>query len=74
MFARVNENLKRVFLTDNYVFTYAASETGAFEGAVQNLFSPAISGVSKDGAFWQTCSYQQILTKARSGPVMDRTY
>jgi len=36
----VNENLKRVFLTENDVFTYAASGTGAFEGAVQNLFSP----------------------------------
>jgi aspartate aminotransferase-like enzyme len=40
VFARVNENLKRVFLTENDVFTYAASGTGAFEGAVQNLFSP----------------------------------
>jgi aspartate aminotransferase-like enzyme len=40
VFTRVNENLKRVFLTENYVFTYAASGTGAFEGAIQNLFSP----------------------------------
>ena len=40
VFTRVNENLKRVFLTENDVFTYAASGTGAFEGAVQNLFSP----------------------------------
>jgi aspartate aminotransferase-like enzyme len=40
VFARVNENLKRVFLTENDVFTYAASGTGAFEGALQNLFSP----------------------------------
>src|ERR671917_2117004 len=39
-FTRVNENLKRVFLTENDVFTYAASGTGAFEGAIQNLFSP----------------------------------
>src|SRR4028118_1089615 len=37
---RVNEALKRVFLTENDVFTYAASGTGAFEGAIQNLFSP----------------------------------
>ena len=36
----MNENLKRVFLTENDVFTYAASGTGAFEGAIQNLFSP----------------------------------
>ena len=36
----MNENLKRVFLTENDIFTYAASGTGAFEGAVQNLFSP----------------------------------
>jgi len=40
IFTRVNENLKRVFLTENDIFTYAASGTGAFEGAIQNLFSP----------------------------------
>jgi aspartate aminotransferase-like enzyme len=40
VFTRVNENLKRVFLTENDIFTYAASGTGAFEGAIQNLFSP----------------------------------
>jgi serine---pyruvate transaminase len=40
VFGRVNENLKQVFLTENDVFTYAASGTGAFEGAVQNVFSP----------------------------------
>ena len=40
VFTRVNENLKKVFLTKNDVFTYAASGTGAFEGAIQNLFSP----------------------------------
>jgi aspartate aminotransferase-like enzyme len=39
VFTRVNENLKRVFLTENDIFTYAASGTGAFEGAIQNLFS-----------------------------------
>lgn len=40
VFTRVNENLKRVFLTENDIFTFAASGTGAFEAAVQNLFSP----------------------------------
>jgi len=40
VFTRVNENLKKVFLTENEVFTYSASGTGAFEGAIQNLFSP----------------------------------
>jgi aspartate aminotransferase-like enzyme len=40
VFTRVNENLKKVFLTENDVFTYAASGTGAFEGTIQNLFSP----------------------------------
>jgi aspartate aminotransferase-like enzyme len=40
VFTRVNENLKRVFLTENDIFTYSASGTGAFEGAIQNLFSP----------------------------------
>lgn len=37
---RVNERLKRIFMTDNEVFTYSASGTGAFEGALVNLFSP----------------------------------
>ncbi|MCD6054083.1 MAG: phosphoserine aminotransferase / L-aspartate aminotransferase [Rubrobacteraceae bacterium] len=40
VFTRVNENLQRVFLTENEIFTFAASGTGAFEGAIQNLFSP----------------------------------
>jgi serine---pyruvate transaminase len=40
VFTRVNENLKRVFMTESDIFTYAASGTGAFEGAIQNLFSP----------------------------------
>ncbi len=40
VFARVNENLKQVFLTENDIFTYAASGTGAFEGVIQNLFTP----------------------------------
>jgi aspartate aminotransferase-like enzyme len=40
VFTRVNENLKRVFLTENDIYTYASSGTGAFEGAIQNLFSP----------------------------------
>ena len=40
VFTRVNENLKQVFLTENDIFTYAASGTGAFEGAIQNLFTP----------------------------------
>ncbi|MGB3633343.1 MAG: alanine--glyoxylate aminotransferase family protein [Rubrobacteraceae bacterium] len=40
IFARVSENLKQVFLTENDIFTYAASGTGAFEGAIQNLFTP----------------------------------
>ena len=32
--------MQRVFLTENEIFTFAASGTGAFEGAIQNLFSP----------------------------------
>ncbi|WP_047864603.1 pyridoxal-phosphate-dependent aminotransferase family protein [Rubrobacter aplysinae] len=40
VFTRVNENLKKVFLTGNDIFTYPASGTGAFEGALVNLFSP----------------------------------
>ncbi|MBA2374790.1 MAG: alanine--glyoxylate aminotransferase family protein [Actinomycetota bacterium] len=40
VFTRVNETLKKVFLTESDIFTYSASGTGAFEGAMQNLFSP----------------------------------
>ena len=40
VFGRTTENLKRVLLTENDVFVHAASGTGAFEGAIQNLFSP----------------------------------
>jgi aspartate aminotransferase-like enzyme len=40
VFTRVNENLKQVFLTDNDIFVTPSSGTGAFESAVQNLFSP----------------------------------
>ncbi|CAN5903668.1 serine-pyruvate aminotransferase [soil metagenome] len=40
IFSRVSENLKQVFLTENDIFTFAASGTGAFEGAIQNLFTP----------------------------------
>lgn len=40
VFTRVNETLKRIFLTESDIFTYSASGTGAFEGAMQNLFSP----------------------------------
>lgn len=40
VFTRVNETLKQIFLTENDIFTYSASGTGAFEGAMQNLFSP----------------------------------
>lgn len=40
VFTRVNDNLKKVFLTENDIFTYSASGTGAFEGALVNLFSP----------------------------------
>ncbi|MGF1470927.1 MAG: pyridoxal-phosphate-dependent aminotransferase family protein [Rubrobacteraceae bacterium] len=40
IFSRVNDGLKQVFLTENDVFTYAASGTGVFEGAIQNLFTP----------------------------------
>jgi aspartate aminotransferase-like enzyme len=40
IFTRVTENLGRILLTDNDVLMSTASGTGAFEGAIQNLFSP----------------------------------
>ncbi len=40
VFTRVNENLQQVFQTEADIFTMSASGTGAFEAALQNLFSP----------------------------------
>ncbi|MDD3717988.1 MAG: alanine--glyoxylate aminotransferase family protein [Actinomycetota bacterium] len=40
LFVRMVEGLKKVLLTKNDVLTFAASGTGAMEGAVANCFSP----------------------------------
>lgn len=40
LFVRMVEGLKKVLLTENDVLTFAASGTGAMEGAVSNCFSP----------------------------------
>lgn len=40
LFVRMVEGLKRVLLTENDLLTFAASGTGAMEGAVSNCFSP----------------------------------
>ncbi len=39
-FTSMNENLKKVFQTDNHVLTLASSGTGAMEAAIVNTFSP----------------------------------
>jgi aspartate aminotransferase-like enzyme len=40
LFVRMVDGLKKVLLTQNDVLTFAASGTGAMEGAVANCFSP----------------------------------
>jgi aspartate aminotransferase-like enzyme len=40
LFVRMVEGLKQVLMTSNDVLTFAASGTGAMEGAVSNCFSP----------------------------------
>ncbi len=40
LFVRMIEGLKKVLMTENDVLTFAASGTGAMEGAVSNCFSP----------------------------------
>lgn len=54
--AEVNQNLKKLFCTDNPVLTIASSGTGAMEAAVSNLFSPSdkVIGISggKFGERW----------------------
>ncbi|MDI1460726.1 alanine--glyoxylate aminotransferase family protein [Catellatospora sp. KI3] len=54
VFNRVLDNLKRTLLTRNDLLLFASSMTGAFEGAVQNLFSPGDRVlVVNNGAFGQ---------------------
>lgn len=40
LFTEVTHNLKQVFQTEHDVLIFASSITGAFEGALENLFSP----------------------------------
>src|SRR4030042_5832282 len=40
LFVRMVEGLKKVLVTSSDVLTFAASGTGAMEGAVSNCFSP----------------------------------
>jgi aspartate aminotransferase-like enzyme len=52
VFTRVVDNLRRTLFTANDVLLSAASMTGAFEGAMQNLFSPGDRVlVAVNGAF-----------------------
>jgi aspartate aminotransferase-like enzyme len=54
VFTRVIDGLKRVLLTRNDVLLFASSMTGAFEGALQNLFSRGDRVlVANNGAFGQ---------------------
>ncbi|MCL4472994.1 MAG: alanine--glyoxylate aminotransferase family protein [Actinobacteria bacterium] len=56
LFARVNDNLKYVYQTDNEVISFAASGTGAMESAVVNLCSPGdhvlVASCGKFGERW----------------------
>ncbi|MEV0388563.1 alanine--glyoxylate aminotransferase family protein [Nonomuraea sp. NPDC050643] len=52
LFTRMVDNLRRVLRTRNQVLVFTSSMTGAFEGAVQNLFSPGERVlVAENGAF-----------------------
>ncbi|MBI5869623.1 MAG: alanine--glyoxylate aminotransferase family protein [Actinobacteria bacterium] len=60
LFARVNENLKYVYQTQNEVISFASSGTGAMESAVVNLCSPGdkvlIASCGKFGERWRDLS------------------
>ncbi|MHB8791934.1 MAG: pyridoxal-phosphate-dependent aminotransferase family protein [Thermoleophilia bacterium] len=60
LFARVNDNLKYVYQTQNEVISFAASGTGAMESAVVNLCSPGdkvlIASCGKFGERWRDLS------------------
>jgi len=57
LFARVNDNLKYVYQTENEVISFASSGTGAMESAVVNLCSPGdpvlIASCGKFGERWR---------------------
>ncbi|MHB1464740.1 MAG: pyridoxal-phosphate-dependent aminotransferase family protein [Thermoleophilia bacterium] len=57
LFARVNENLKYVYQTENDVLSFASSGTGAMESAVINLCSPGdrvlVAACGKFGERWR---------------------
>ncbi|BBH67858.1 class V aminotransferase [Actinoplanes sp. OR16] len=54
LFTRVVDNLRRLIRTENEVLVFTSSTTGAFESAVQNLFSPGDRVlVANNGAFGQ---------------------
>lgn len=60
LFARVNDNLKYVYQTQNDVISFASSGTGAMESAVVNLCSPGdkvlIASCGKFGERWRDLS------------------
>ena len=60
LFARVNDNLKYVYQTENDVISFASSGTGAMESAVVNLCSPGdsvlIASCGKFGERWRDLS------------------
>lgn len=60
LFARVNDNLKYVYQTQNEVISFAGSGTGAMESAVVNLCSPGdkvlIASCGKFGERWRDLS------------------
>lgn len=49
IFKEVNDNLKYVFKTQNDIFTFSASGTGAMEAAVVNLLSPGDTAICVGG-------------------------
>jgi len=57
VFSRVLDNLRRTLRTRNDVLLFTSSMTGAFEGALQNLFAPGDAVlVASNGAFGERWS------------------
>lgn len=57
VFSRVVDNLRRTLCTSNDVLLFTSSMTGAFEGTLQNLFSPGDAVlVISNGAFGERWS------------------
>jgi aspartate aminotransferase-like enzyme len=79
LFERVRDGLKWLFRTEREVLTFAASGSGAMEGAVVNFLSPGDKAIVVDGGkfgerWWKICrayGVEPIILKVAWGRAVD---